>query len=773
MHYIRKAPMIFFSALLVSGICAGHYLNVSVYILLITLAIFIPFCFLNKFRFVSLSAIFLSLFILGAVLITSYERYIPENDISNYAEGHIVTIEGRADSYLDKRDDRSYLYIKPGKIIDGDVVRYVRGRVRTTIYNFSGDIPYGDNIVITGRLVLPRGRTNPGGFDYKGWLSSRSVSALLYVNKIDSVSSGWGNPLIKFSYWLREKAVTCVDRFAGGSAGALLKGMLIGERESIPENIQEDFRKSGVIHIIAISGQNLSLVGFATFLILSVFGLSKRTSAIIVIPVIVLYSIMTGFDPPVVRAMIMGILVLLALILELRVSLLNIIGTAMLIFLLFNPKMLFDVGFQLSFAATLGIAVLYRPISGLMRSLPAFIKEMISATLSAQIGVIPLLIYYFYNISLVSLIANMIIIPLSSISMVIGFTGLILSFPVSFVGTIFGEISGQISGIIIYLTHIFSSFHWSSISIPKPGVELIVFIYASVILLVLFFTQSLRKVSALIFCGFIGIYGFGLALKPSSPDMRLTFLSVGDGRAVVLEEHEKCYVMDCGSKSGGDNAYNTVKSYLNMRGIKNIDTLIISHPHSDHINGISKLLSNFLVNNLYSIPYPYPSNTYIEMLGSIKGDTRFWTTIGDFTIFRDSNFSIRFFAPLCLPPVVNEGNYPGNDAMNSSSIVNIIRFKGLSIYLPSDNEDLFNEIYDYYQIMEFPHHGSKNANIWQFVNVSLSKVVILSSGKLFEKNYENIKNMSDGMGVYLMSTGEGGAITVEVTGSRCIVKSEY
>ena len=773
MHPIRKAPMIIFSALLASGICLGHYLNLPIYFLIILIAFFLPPIFLHRLKFISSPAIFALFLILGTIIITAREKYVLENDISNYAEGEILTIEGKVDSYLDKRDNKSYLYIKPSKVIEGDSVRYVSGRIRATIYDFSNDISYGNNITLTGRLILPRGATNPGGFDYKGWLSSRGVGALLYVNKIISVNNGWGNPLIIFSYWLREKAISCVDRFSGGSSGALLKGMLVGERESIPENIVEDFRKAGVIHIIAISGQNLSLVGFATFLILSIFGLSKRLSAIIVIPVIVLYSIMTGFDPPVVRAMIMGLLVLFAMVFELKVSLLNIIGSAMLIFLLLNPTMLFDVGFQLSFASTIGIATLYKPVLRFLYILPAFLKEMVSATLSAQIGVIPLLMYHFYNVSIVSFIANLIIIPLSSFTMVVGFIALVFSFPFSFIGITIGEISGQFSTAIIYLTHIFSQFHWSSVSIPKPGVELIVFIYVSIVFLVLFLGQSFRRTSAIIFCSFIGLYGFGIAVKQAPPDMRLTFLSVGDGRAVVLEKQKKCYIMDCGSKSSGDNAYNTLKSYLNMRGIRKIDSLIISHPHSDHINGISRLLSEFTVNNIYSIPYPYPTKTYIDMLGSIRKGTRFWGLIGDLSLSDNNNLNIKLFAPLNLPPIVREGDYPNNDDMNSSAIINMIDYKGLSIYLPSDNEGYYPKLKDTYQVVEFPHHGSKGSSIWRIIDDSDTKVVVLSSGRLFRENLGVIEGGLDKLGVVLMSTDEGGAITVEVRGNRCMIKSEY
>ncbi|MGQ9706129.1 MAG: DNA internalization-related competence protein ComEC/Rec2 [bacterium] len=766
--------MIVFSALLVSGICVGHYLNLPIYILLISLAISIPLIFLIKFRFISSTAIFLSLFLLGAVLITSSVRYIPKNDISNYTEGNILKIEGKVDSYLDRRDNKAYLYIKPKRVIDGDRQIDVSGRLRATIYGeIKEKITYGDNITLTGRLVLPRGRTNPGGFDYKGWLLIRGVRALLYVNKIDSISSGWGNPLLMLSYWLRERSIGFIENLSGGGEGALLKGMLIGERESIPENIVEEFRRAGVIHIIAISGQNLSLIGFATFLILSTFGLSKRLSAIIVMPVIVLYSIMTGFDPPVVRALIMGLLVLTGLVFEFKVSLLNIIGTTMIVFLLFNPSMLFDVSFQLSFSATLGIAILYNPISRFLHHLPTFFTEMVSATLSAQIGVMPLIMYHFYNVSLVSFIANLVIIPISSLTMVIGFISLILSYPISYIGITFGEISGQMSGALIYLTHIFSQFQWSYLNIPRQGFDVVLILYISIILMVFFVIEKLRRLSVIVLCSTFAFYGLGLLMKPPPPDMRLTFLSIGDGRSIVLEEQKKCYIIDCGSKSGGESAYNTLKSYLNMRGIKKIDLLIISHPHSDHINGLSILLSEFPVSSLYTIPYPYPTKTFTDMLGSIKNTTKFCGVLGKISLSNNNRTIINLYAPLNLPPIVKEGNYPNNDDMNSSAIINIIRYKGLSIYLPSDNEDYYNELKGKYQVVEFPHHGSENRGVWKLIDNSNTKAVIISSGRSFREKLDEFYENLNKIGTILLSTDDCGAITLEVRGERCTLKTEY
>lgn len=773
MSLLRSAPMLFIAVLLASGILSSHYVDIPVIILFLLIILSVVSVLLIDRPSISLIFLAVSVFLLGAVLISSSERYVRKDDISFHADGSIVNIVGVVDSYLDRRENKAFIYVKPETIEKDSEVHRVSGRLRAIIYGEVERVSYGDRVSLTGRLVLPRGRTNPGGFDYRGWLLARGVRSLLYVKEINDVESGLGNPFIALSYWLRDRALTAIDGFAGGISGSLLKGMLVGERRGVPENIQEDFRKAGVIHIIAISGQNLTLVGFATYLLLSVFGLSKKINAIVVIPVIVLYSIMTGMDPPVVRALIMGLLVLFAVILELRVSLLNIIGASMTIFLLLNPLMLFDVGFQLSFAATLGIAVLYTPITRLMGFIPHFIREILSATISAQVGVMPLLAYHFYSISVVSFIANLIIVPLSSIVMVVGFIALILYVPFNFVGASLGEVSALLSTVIIKISALFSHLGWATLNVARPDIELVVFIYTAIGLIILTIRQAFRRGALLALGGVVALYGIGMTVKQPEPDFRLTFLSVGDGRAIVAEIGDKCYLFDCGSKVGEKVASGSVESYLALRGIDRIDGVIVSHPHSDHINGLSEVLNRFDVVTIYDISYPYPSKAYIEMLVSLKGDTVYRRVMGYFTLKLDDKTFLSFYSPKYLPPVVGAGCYPDGEKMNSCGIVNVLTVGGLRIYLPSDNECVFDILRGRYQIIEFPHHGSKNKNIWRFIDESKPRVILLSSGRMFRDRYYDIEREMEPYGIEVISTDNCGAITIEVRGERCVITTEY
>ena len=292
---------------------------------------------------------------------------------------------------------------------------------------------YGDLISVEGRTQSPQ---NFEDFNYINYLAKDGIFSLVYYPKIseitrtdflnpaaisafDNVKISLFRPIFKFKNIFKDS----VSRTVAEPNAALLNGILLGSRENIPQELKEAFNKTGTTHILAISGYNITVIGlYLSYFLL--FFMRRQKAFWVTVLAIAAFTVLTGASASVIRAAIMGILVLLAYREGRFYSMANSIVFAGSAMVLLNPKVLrFDAGFQLSFLATLGLVYLAPFFKEKLEKLPEFFnfKENFVATLSAQLAVLPVILYNFGNFSLVSLPANVLILPVVPITMLFGF----------------------------------------------------------------------------------------------------------------------------------------------------------------------------------------------------------------------------------------------------------------------------------------------------------------------------------------------------------------
>ncbi|MBI4117233.1 MAG: ComEC/Rec2 family competence protein, partial [Parcubacteria group bacterium] len=334
--------------------------------------------------------------------------------------------------------------------------------------NLYPEFQYGDFVSVKGELQSPK---NFDDFDYINYLAKDGIFSLAYYPKISKImakaflSEPTSKPeslkisLFKNIFRIKKVFKESIERTKAEPNAALINGILLGSRENIPQDLKEAFNKTGTTHILAISGYNITIVGlYISFLFM--FFVRRQTAFWFTVLGIIIFTILTGASASVIRAAIMGILVLLAYREGRFNNMANSIVFAGLVMIILNPKVLrFDIGFQLSFLATLGLVYFTPFLSEKLKRVPEFwnFKESFIATLSAQAMVLPVILYNFGSFSLVSLPANVLILPIVPITMFFGFLAGVSGLIWLRLGEAIGLIAWLLSEYEILIVRAFSS----------------------------------------------------------------------------------------------------------------------------------------------------------------------------------------------------------------------------------------------------------------------------------------------------------------------------
>ena len=350
--------------------------------------------------------------------------------------------------------DKQRLVLQVKEIRASDYAIFTDEKVLVTA-NLYPEFQYGDFISVEGKLQSPK---NFDDFDYINYLAKDGIFSLAYYPKISeinrndflrpreiSVFENFKISLFKSILIAKKAFEESIERVIAEPNAALINGILLGSRENIPQDLKEAFNKTGTTHILAISGYNITIIGlYISYLLM--FFMRRQKAFWFTVLGIILFTILTGASASVVRAAIMGILVLVAYREGRFYSMTNSLVFAGVIMVALNPKILrFDVGFQLSFLATMGLIYLTPIIKKKLERMPEFwnFKENLVATISAQLMVLPIILYNFGSFSFLSLPANVLILPVVPLTMSFGFIAGIL-------GLIWSRL-GEITGLLAWL----------------------------------------------------------------------------------------------------------------------------------------------------------------------------------------------------------------------------------------------------------------------------------------------------------------------------------
>jgi competence protein ComEC len=617
-----QLPLMWFSLAFMGGIVLASLVSLSVWtwisitifaILLLILSQILtprlPASFpLHPFAFILLCA-----FCLGAV---RYQMSVPKFDAFHIAfyndREYDLLITGTLIEPPDYRDNYTNLRLKVTSVDTGDRELPANGLLLARVSN-NQVFHYGDILRLRGKLKTPPENED---FSYRDYLAAQHIHSYMSTAEVTILPGNGGNPFSRALYALKDKALNNIYRLFPDPESSLMAGILLGVDTGLTNDLQQAFKDTGTAHIIAISGFNISIIAglFVTFF--SKF-LGARRGALLAIIGIAFYTILVGADAAVVRAALMGGLALFAKQVGRRQFALNTLLAVALLMCLWNPLYIWDVGFQLSFFATLGLILYadpfspfanriiakYIPASAAEKSAELF-SEFVLLTLAAQVTTIPIMAYHFQRISLVSFIANPFILPPQPAVMILGGLAVLLSLIWLPLGQIAAWVAWPFVVYTIRMVELFDRVPHGTIFLGKLSIWFVIAIYA-VLFAVTFggdrlkeWFQSIKRDQLKIPAG-TGLIILLLALllvwraALAIPDrlLHITFLDVGSAEAVLIETPSGKHVLINGGPS-----VTTLSDELGRRlpaFNRKLDWLIVAGTEEEDVAALPRVIERY------------------------------------------------------------------------------------------------------------------------------------------------------------------------------------
>ncbi|MBX9765287.1 ComEC family competence protein [Patescibacteria group bacterium] len=430
----------------------------------------------------------LCVFVIFGAAIYSVFAPAPTSPALDSAVGTKVEIEGIIVRDPDVREKFIFLTVAVKEI--AGVPIYGNTRILVSVDRFS-EYTYGDRVLLSGKLKLPEAFETDGGrtFNYPKYLLAHGVTHTMPFADAKVLTSGEGNEIVSALLSVKHALTDGIQKALPEPESALLAGLLLGEKQSLGEKITEAFRNAGVVHIIVLSGYNIALVIQVIRFIAE--RLFKRALAFLVAGIgILAFVIMVGASETAVRASVMAGIVLFAQYLRRPtegVRVLLIAGAGMA---LFNPYLvLFDLSYQLSMLATLGLVLFSNPIQKRIQFVPEHfgLREIVATTIATQITVLPLLILSIGSVSVVSLIANIFVLPAVPLAMLFGFFASVVALLSSVLAFPFTVLAYGLLHYVISISVWLGGFSFSAFLIPQSLALEILFVLLTLYTLVLFF----------------------------------------------------------------------------------------------------------------------------------------------------------------------------------------------------------------------------------------------------------------------------------------------
>ncbi|MBB2480069.1 DNA internalization-related competence protein ComEC/Rec2 [Bacillus sp. APMAM] len=593
------------------------------------------------------------------------------------------------------------------------------------------NVKSGVSCHVLGNLSIPEKNRNENLFNYKQYLFRQNIHWVLKVNEFKKCTDDGKGILYKIKR-MREASLRKIEQQYPPEIIPYAKALLFGDRMDFEDDEYSRYQRLGIVHLLAISGLHVSLiyVGFYYFLIR--IGLTRETSSWVIILFLPLYTILCGANPPVIRASIMLIIILLSSHSKLSLTSVDGLSISFLLFLMKDPFIIFNVGFQLSFIVSLSI-LLSTP--NIMVKYKNSILQLMAISFISQISALPVMIYQFYQISIISIFSNLFYVPLYSFVIL---PMLIFSFLMLFLLPFAFNLINKCLLVILYFAEKiaqFLDFKWAVLIIGRPGIWVLIFIIMAI--LYLFYKWEKGKkvyVAAMPLCIFIPFY---MAAKCLNPYGEVNFIDIGQGDSIMirLPYNRGTYLIDTGGTIQFDVPDWTQKKhpfsvgkdilvpFLKGKGISKIDKLILTHSDADHIGAAKELAGNIKVNHIYISPNSWKKPLMYEILKAFQKENTPITEVKDGFGWKMKDGSFRIVSPFNL-------HYEGNN----DSLVMFAIFGGKSWLFTGDLEqegeqELIKSHHFHADVLKVGHHGSKTSTSLPFLESIHPKVAIISVGK--------------------------------------------
>jgi competence protein ComEC len=750
---MKNYPIIIFVILLILGILSNKIIQVELLLtgmlFVITLLIFIISKKIKIFEQISLVLnllLFVLIICLGNFLAGVYYQG-PNQFFKNIRSEKDVTVFGKIEDINLIRTGRLDFYIITDSITSPTLNTKQKVKLicrlfdeQTKVEELYNSIQPGNKVSVKGYFSKGRERRNPGEFDYNKYLESQNITGLLSLSSSSDLKiiSDDTNIISTLLFNTRKEINKRIYDLHNVQSASLLRGLLLADRYEINYDLNTQFINAGVVHVLSVSGLHVGFIVLIFIIIFGRFNIILRSG--LTITGLFFFMVLTGASAPVFRATVMVLVFILAYISNRNTNVFNSIAISALIILLIDPYEIYSAGFQLSYSAVIAMAIIYPILNEWIEQYDLkrkFLKQFllfIAISLSAQIGTIPLTLIYFGKISLIAIIANIVVIPITGVNIALGFATIIISYLSSTVASLFAATNDLLIDWLYKLIWFGGKFQYSHLLVSQYTIYDAIVFTIFLIGCIYFISRFKSSVSKLVLIILITLNIFlysSLNNEELLPENKfsIVMIDIGQGDSFLLKfPNGETALIDAGNVTPNfDNGERIILPLLNYLGIDKIDYGFISHIDMDHYGGFVSLIYNNKINKIFTPLIDTSSAKELRFQNYLKQKN----ILVEYYNQQNMEFGQLKFYILNHKDDVARQNLSSN---NKSGLLKIV-YGNTSFLFTGDMEKQAERYYagKYKEfldtdLLKVSHHGSTTSSTEIFINLASPEIGLISAG---------------------------------------------
>ncbi len=678
---------------------------------------------------------------------------------SVFQEGQPVECVGRIEEIQVRASGSSIILsgIKPDSVNAGDK----QENQTFLIYNSAEQDLFqffrpGNKLKVKGTGYSFEAAGNPGEFDELSYYGSRGIDGKIFADSADVLDGRYD--YVKYAlFMLRQKAVEKLFAVMEEADAGILSAMLLGDKTNLPEEEKELYQRTGIGHMLVISGLHVTLLAAGLFFFLRSYIMPMRQAVVVTVLFLFMYGQFTGFEVATARAVLMMCCVLFARYTGRCYDALSALSFGGIITLVSEPVQLFQCGFLLSYTSVFGI-VLFAPVMDRMKLKSTWGKSLFSSA-SVCVVTLPVMLWFYYEICPYSVIANMIVLPFLSLLVGVGTAGCLVSFFWPAGGEFVLATAHYILAFYKLVCRLVSGLPASTIVTGRPPVWCIVLYYTILAAAVVLYLRWEKR--RWLYTGAVLLFVCLLFRQESL--FLYTQLDVGQGDCACIFYKDKTFLIDGGSSSEKEIGKYTIRNFLKFYGRTDIDGVFVTHSDADHTNGIAEIVENkgnwgISVGSVIFPDIQKRDEKYVSLM----------QTFGAYgvivrTMKRGDQLRLGELSISCLHP---RPEYEW-ESENDYSLTLAVEFRDMRILCTGDLEESgerdLTDVCGPYDMLKVGHHGSKTSTSPEFLHKARLVNAVVSAGRKNRYGHPAAVTLEKlgQQGVRVWHTMEQGAIFLE------------
>ncbi|MFN8375981.1 MAG: ComEC/Rec2 family competence protein [Anaerolineae bacterium] len=706
------------------------------------------------------------------------------SDVAQYNDLGGLTIEGIVTDAPDIRDDRIQLRVAVESVTRTGYTFPTSGITLVQAPRTSLEIHYGDRISATGLLITP---AEYDTFSYADFLARSGVFSIMSNAAVEILSTGHGNALYGWLLDLKRLAATAIARGLPEPHAGLLSGILLGEDRGISQGLVDDFSAVGASHIVAISGFNMSIVSATVMGLFRKMRVGDRAAAIFGISALLIYTIFVGASASVLRAAIMSSLLIIAPLLKRKTYVPTSLAFVALVMSALNPTVLYDIGFQLTFFATLGLALFVDPLSKrfealLYRLFPRriantttnLLAEPLIVTIAASIMTLPLIAIYFNRLSLVMLPVNLLVVPVQAVLLLLGLAATLVAMIVPLLGQILYWLVLPLLAWTIDVVRLFARLPFADVEIHADP-RLVAFFFIGVLGWAMTqatqpawlpkLTRFVKQRAIVTATAFSGLLIFVLvgAVYLSRPDghLHVWFLDVGHSNAVLIQTPGGAHILVDGGRFPS-RLLTAIGDRLPFTD-RTLEVLILTQPDEYEFGALPIVLSRYTVDLALSNGQTSGSQAFVDLELALSNSQNLIVGTGN-TVEISDGVTIQVLYPPMQPQL--------GDSFDDNTLVLRLSYGDVSFLLTSDlsreGQEALVESGELLTstVLQLPQHGTGRSLSGAFVEAVQPSAVVLQSARDNRRGDPDADVLAMVESLPLLRTDQSGTLHLWTDGTR-------